>query len=233
MSGATVESFIEYWQGEGEVYARRGDYDWMAAQTGGERILEIGCGLGFGTAALIARGCQVLAIDSLPICLERTQQRVNHPGLTVLAADLTALSGEDEARIQAFAPETVVCWLMGAPADATGAVAGDGGKAVTAYRDRMQRCVAELATRLPSVTGLHFVDRTAFPWQAKDIGRDTLVRYHNAKTLDGLPFVADRQHALFRKLDEKSVELAGMRQMHPALKGVVPVLGSLFIERKK
>ena len=49
MSGATTTDFIDYWQKEGEAYAKRGDYDWMASLVPGRRVLEIGCGTGFGT----------------------------------------------------------------------------------------------------------------------------------------------------------------------------------------
>jgi len=52
MSGANVKDFLSYWQNEGESYAKRGDYDWMASLIPGKRILEIGCGVGFGTLAL-------------------------------------------------------------------------------------------------------------------------------------------------------------------------------------
>ena len=65
MSGATVSEFLAYWRNEGEAYVRCGDYEWMAALVPGRRILEIGCGLGFGSAALAARGLDVLAIVAL------------------------------------------------------------------------------------------------------------------------------------------------------------------------
>ena len=89
-----------------------------------------------------------------------------------------------------------------------------------------------VAARLPSVRALHLVDRTAIPWQAKDIGRETLVRYHLGKTLLGLPFVAERRNALYRKLEGSLMDLAPMRRSHPSLKGVVPTLASLLAERK-
>ena len=38
MSGATVAEFIAYWQGEGEAYVRRGDYEWMASLVPGQRL---------------------------------------------------------------------------------------------------------------------------------------------------------------------------------------------------
>ena len=232
MSGATLEEFLEYWRAEGEHYARRGDYDWMASLLKGRRVLEVGCGLGFATQALLKRGCEVLAIDTLPPCLAATRERAGDMGLQTLQADVAELSADAEAQIAAFAPDSVVCWLMGAPADVTGASATDRGQAVSAYRERIQRQVAELAARLPSVKTLHYVDRTAIPWQAKDIGRDTLVHYHVSKILHDLPFATDRRQALYRKLEENVVELSRVRQSHPALRSVVPTLASLIAERK-
>ncbi len=234
MSGQTIAEFMAYWEAEGQAYVRRGDYDWMAAQVPGRRVLEIGCGVGFSTAALLRRGLAVLAVDSLAECLEATRQRAGGGELSLLQADLAALSGEQNATIAAFQPDTVVCWLMGAPAEVTGASASEAGQqAVSAYRERLHRLVAELASNLPSVRTLHLVDRTAIPWQAKDIGRDTLVRYHNEKTLRDLPFAGERRHALYRKIDDGVAPMAQFRKSHPALKSVVPTLASLLAERKQ
>jgi SAM-dependent methyltransferase len=232
MSGATLAEFLAYWAVEGENYVRHGDYQWMAAQVPGRRVLEIGCGLGFGTQALLERGLDVLAVDSLAECLQATAARVSSAGLQIMAAEIAALTPEQGSRIEEFAPDTVVCWLMGAPAEITGARPADGGQAVVAYREKIHRAVAELAVALPTVNFLHFVDRTAIPWQAKDIGRDTLLRYHLGKTLLDLPLTAQREHALYRKLGESTQEQR-LRQMNPAMKNVVPTLASLRVERKK
>ena len=233
MSGATVGEFLDYWRHEGDLYSRRGDYEWMAGLLPGARVLEVGCGLGFGTAALVARGAAVFAVDSLPECLDATRERLDAGGAHAeyLHAEIAALDDAQVMRIADFAPDAVACWLMGAPASVTGAGVADGGKAVAAYRESVHRAVTELASRLPSVRWLHLVDRTAIPWQAKDIGRDTLAAYHAAKTLAGLPFSARRQDALYRRLEADSLELAQMRRAHPSLKGVTPVLASLLAER--
>lgn len=232
MSGATVAEFLGYWEAEGQHYVRRGDYEWMAALVPGRKVLEIGCGVGFATQALAARGLNVLAIDALPECLAATQARVAGREVTLLPAEVLALTVGQRAQIEAFAPDVVVCWLMGAPADVTGATATDGGKAVIAYREKIHRAVAELAGSLPTVRALHLVDRTVIPWQAKDIGRDTLVGYHAGKTLLDLPFAAERKNALYRKIDDNSVEIERIRKSHPSLKSAVPVLASLLAERK-
>lgn len=233
MSGATVSEFVAYWVAEGQNYARRGDYEWMAAQLPGKRVLEIGCGPGFGTQALIDRGLSVLVIDSLPECLSLTQSRVGQGCLQVMQAEVTDVSDAQRADIAAFAPDTVVCWLMGAPASVTGAGISDGGQAVVAYRKKIHRVIAELAASLPTVNLLHYVDRTVIPWQAKDIGRDTLLNYHLGKTLLDLPFTAVRANALYRKIEGSAAEMAAIRRSYPAVKGVVPTLASLLAERKK
>lgn len=234
MSGQTVAEFMAYWEAEGQAYVRRGDYDWMAGLIPGQRVLEIGCGVGYSTAALLGSGLAVLAIDALPECLAATGQRATGQGLTLLQADLADLNATQRNTITIFQPDTVACWLMGAPAEITGATPSEAGQqAVAAYREKMHRLVAELAVDLPSVRYLHLVDRTAIPWQAKDIGRDTLVRYHNDKTLRDLPFVGERRHALYRKIEDGAAPLAQLRKSHPALKGVVPTLASLLAERKQ
>ncbi len=226
MSDYALDDFLAYWASEGEAYVRAGDYDWMAGLVPGRRVLEVGCGLGFGTQALRAKGCAVLAIDALPACLVAARERLGEDSVDLMQADVLALDDLQRQRVEAFAPEAVVCWLMGAPSEMTGAMAGDGGRAVVAYREKTHRAVAELAASLPSVLALHLVDRTAIPWQAKDIGRDTLVGYHLGKTLRDLPFTAQRKNALYRKLAESSTQ-----KKHPALKGAVPTLASLLAER--
>ncbi|MFN4325996.1 MAG: class I SAM-dependent methyltransferase [Azonexus sp.] len=232
MSGQTVAEFMAYWETEGQAYVRRGDYDWMAGLLPGQRVLEIGCGVGYSTAALLSKGASVLAIDALPECLAATGQRTTDPGLTLLQADLADLNETQRGVIRSFQPDAVACWLMGAPADITGATPSEAGQqAVAAYREKMHRLVAELAADLPTVRYLHLVDRTAIPWQAKDIGRDTLVRYHHDTTLRGLPFVGERRHALYRKIEDGAAPLAQLRKSHPALRGVVPTLASLLAER--
>lgn len=233
MSGATVADFIGYWEAEGQAYVRRGDYDWMASLVPGRRVLEIGSGLGFATQALAARGLTVLAVDALADCLAATRERVAGRDVTLLQAEITALTAEQRAALAAFAPDTVVCWLMGAPAETTGATPADAGQAVVAYREKIHRAVAELAAALPGVRALHFVDRTAIAWQAKDLGRDTLAGYHAGKTLADLPFTAERRNALYRKLDDNALDMAHLRKSHPSMRSVVPVLASLLAERKK
>lgn len=239
MSGANTADFIAYWEEEGAAYAHRGDYAWMAEQlTAGQgakplRVLEIGCGVGFGTQALIQAGHTVLAVDVLPGCLDVTRQRVTSDALQTLQLDLDALSPDAESAIRDFAPDAVVCWLMGAPQDMTGAVQGDAGQAVAAYRERLHRKLAELASGLSTTRYLHYIDRTVIPWQAKDLARDTLVRYHHGKTVLDLPWQAIRADAMYRKMAVPDGDLAQLRKSHPALKSATATLASIRLQRRQ
>jgi hypothetical protein len=69
-------------------------------------------------------------------------------------------------------------------------------------------------------------------WQAKDVGRDVLVRYHGGTTLAGLPFLAVRAGTLYRKLDGSGQRLAQTAPAPASMRGAVPVLASLLAERK-
>jgi SAM-dependent methyltransferase len=234
VSGVATPDFLAYWKAEGDVLARHGDYDWMAAQVPGRRVVEIGCGPGFGTQALLGRGVDVLVVESIPDCLAAARERTAGAGARVafVDGDVTALGSDARAAVETFRADTVVCWLMGAPAELTGAAGSAGGRAVAAYRERVHRAVAELATGLAGVSALHIVDRTVIAWQAKDVGRDVLVRYHGGTTLAGLPFTAARAGTLYRKLDGSGPRVAQSAAASVSMRGAVPVLASLLAERK-
>ena len=222
----SLQEFLGYWQEEGARYARQGDYTWMAAQVRGQCVLEIGCGPGFATAALVAAGKDVLVLESLPECSAQAQALV--PSALFLNGDVCALSATVEAAIVDFSPSAVVCWLMGAPSAVIGAQPEATGRAVVAYREKVHRAVAELAARLLSVQQLHFVDRTVLHWQAKETGRSVLARYHQEKTLADLPFATRASLALYRKLAAAVVPETRKTMLPP---GSVPVLASLLAER--
>ena len=95
MSGATVADFLAYWEAEGERYARHGDYEWMAGLVPGRRVLEIGCGPGFSTQALAARGLAVLAVGGDALALEIAQ--VGADGLALHALQLDHPRLDDDA----------------------------------------------------------------------------------------------------------------------------------------
>jgi hypothetical protein len=216
------------WRDEAEKHWRAGDYAWMAGHVAGSRVVEVGCGIGCSTQALVAAACRVLVVEADAACRAAAAERVGVAApVEWLAADVLAPDAAAYARLAEFAPDTVVCWLFGVP-DAALAPDLPAHQAVAQAREKAQRSVAELAARLPSVARIHFVDRTAFPWKIKDTARDTLLMLHTLSTLAGLPFSAQRGDAVYRKLDA-STWPQGRHGVSTA--GIVAVLGSLLARR--
>ena len=221
-------SFLR-WQLEAEKHWRAGDYAWMASLLNAERVLEIGCGVGYSTLALRHSGLNVLTLEPNAVCRDMATGRLCQAGF--VSSDFVAESLGDMTpaalrQIENFAPDWLVCWLMGAPDSALDRSL-PAAQAVQKYREAVHRQVAELAVRLPSVQGVHLVDRTAFPWKIKETARETLVFYHEATSFAGLPLKSLHSDTCYRKLDERQWPAPAGR----ATQGIVPVLGSLRARR--
>ncbi|MER6513975.1 class I SAM-dependent methyltransferase [Nonomuraea sp. NPDC001636] len=78
-----------------------------------ERILDVGCGTGVVTAAALAAGAEVTAVDADPAMLELVARR--HPAATVRRATLPVLPFED-ASFDAVAGNFVVNHVADVPA---------------------------------------------------------------------------------------------------------------------
>jgi SAM-dependent methyltransferase len=72
----------------------------------GQRVIEVGCGIGNFTRMLLDRET-VLAVDVDPACIERLQQRYsNHPNLRTSVCEPSSGAFADLAR---FHPDSCVC----------------------------------------------------------------------------------------------------------------------------
>lgn len=219
-----LESTLTRWRDESTQLDRLGVYDWLASRIVGVRVLEIGCGFGLSTAALTREGKTVFALDNRMDCLEATRQRV--PDATYGLADVNYYDDLLVDDLKAFAPDAVVCWLAGAPAEALPRDV-PATYAVMQHRLVLQQAVVRLANRLDSVQSIHLADRTAFPWQMKDAGRQTLAKLLETSVLKDAPFTAAVSDIHFRKLDMPlAVKVSG------ALQGVVPVIGEATLKRR-
>ena len=79
------EDYIKRWKKNAEQHFMDGDYDWVASlveKSGVQRILEIGCGVGYSTLALINHGIQALSIDSIPEAIEETASLLRSFGVS-------------------------------------------------------------------------------------------------------------------------------------------------------
>lgn len=78
------EEYIQNWQINADSHAEQGHYHWMADQVEGyTHILEIGCGVGHSTLALLNRKHTLVCIEENPHCIAATQRLVAAHGYSV------------------------------------------------------------------------------------------------------------------------------------------------------
>lgn len=80
------DDYIKRWKKNAEQHFNDCDYDWVAslvAKAGAQRILEVGCGVGYSTLALANRGIQALSIDPIPEAITETRKLLETFGISV------------------------------------------------------------------------------------------------------------------------------------------------------
>jgi trans-aconitate methyltransferase len=214
------------WSSESADLERQGAYDWLCDRLDSDvtRVLEIGCGFGDSTAALFRHRKSVFVLDNRMDCLEATRVRVPdaHYGL----ADIGQIHELLLKDLHDFAPQAMVLWMAGAPAESLPSHVPDH-VAVMQYRLAFQKAAVTLAAQVPSIGSVHLADRTAFPWQMKDAGRETMAQLIRTAVIDTLPFNLTASDVQFRKL-----ALPATQSRHAAPGGVTPVLGDARLLRQ-
>jgi SAM-dependent methyltransferase len=135
----------------------------LLAPIAGERILDLGCGDGALTAALVARGCEVVAIDASAAQIEAARAR----GLNARVLDGHAL--DFVADFDAVFSNAALHWML----DPDRVIAGvaralrPGGRFVGEFGGH--GCVETILAALRAALERHGVDaRTIQPWYFPD-----------------------------------------------------------------
>lgn len=92
------QRYAERWARSAEKFSADGHYDWMASFVGDfPKVLEIGCGDGSSTVALLRNSHTVVAVEENPHCIESAAARLRAEGFPV-EVDLreTAVSKPDD-----------------------------------------------------------------------------------------------------------------------------------------
>ena len=75
--------YSEQWDVSSKYFYDKGYYTWMAEKlTPYKTILEVGCGTGYSTLALVEKGYKVIALDKNPECLEKAKKLLSQKGYT-------------------------------------------------------------------------------------------------------------------------------------------------------
>jgi len=213
------------WSSESADLEKQGAYDWLCGRldSGVTRVLEIGCGFGDSTLALSRHGYSVFVLDNRMACLEATRDRV--PSAQYGLVDVAQIPELLLNDLNDFAPQAMVLWLAGAPADSLPAHV-PAHVAVMQYRLAVQNAAVTLAAHVSSITSVHLADRTAFPWQMKHAGRETMAQLIQSAVINTLPFSLTAADVQFRKLT-----LPSNLGRHAAPGGLTAVLGDARLLR--
>lgn len=227
-NGAFDESLtatLARWSSESADLKRQGAYDWLCQRINPSvtRVLEIGCGFGISTEALMRHGKSVFALDNRMDCLEAARKRA--PEAIYGLADIGQIHEMLLADLNEYAPQAMVLWIAGAPADALPHNV-PAHYAVMQYRLAFQKAALALATQVCSIVSVHLADRTALPWHMKDSGRQTMAQMLQTSVIGDAPFALSLSDVQFRKL---ALPVQMSRHAMPA--GIAAVLGEATLHR--
>ena len=112
-----AETYAEHWSAESARFEEQNLYSTLAKISPKGRVIEIGCGNGFGTRQL-ASDREVLVIDNNPFLLHKAMENnAGNSNISFMEADIFSLSPDQIKKIIDFAPHGIVAWLMGSDPD--------------------------------------------------------------------------------------------------------------------
>ena len=112
------KDYAEQWDVSAKFFYEQGYYSWMAQQVEKmETVVEIGCGTGYSTLALIENGHKVIAIEKNHNCIVKAKQllidnEITDDKVIFIEGDIAEDSFRDKiARNYEF--DAVLCWNIG------------------------------------------------------------------------------------------------------------------------
>lgn len=112
------EKYASQWDNSSHYFYNKGYYSWMSEKlVGYHNVLEIGCGTGYSTLALVNKGFRVLAVDKNSSCIKKAQELLGSASQTSdRAAFIEGDVVEDSFRktlVEKYSFDVVICWNIG------------------------------------------------------------------------------------------------------------------------
>lgn len=113
-----IKEYAEQWDGSAQYFYEKSHYRWMAQKLSDySTVVELGCGTGYSTLALIEEGFKVLAVDKNAACIAKAKELLYSKGIT--DSQVTFINGDitDEIfrkdLITSYSFDVVICWNIG------------------------------------------------------------------------------------------------------------------------
>lgn len=246
----TSDEYADQWRAESHALNARGDYGWMAAEAGQElTVLEVGCGVGHGTAALIGRGSAVVVIEQNERLAALALDHLSRMGIPIVRIDkgdaierprpgtvaFLAESIFEPSLVERLPPlDVIACWLIGAEPRVIGDALGRDldditGSDLTTYRWAVHSQCYDIGRKVLIHSGMvHLVDRCLIAgWNSKDARRMEHAEEHRARAGDGFAFSA--KNVFLRRIpgDFNASAIRYVFDRAPVDQVLTPVLASL------
>jgi len=184
------------WRAQAASLDGVGAYSWMASRLyGATRVLEVGCGWGNGTLAMVVEGMKVIAVENDPNAVDATLSMLRSHGVRAevamslgdgldRSADVVIVNADFfhllRGDVSFSALDAIVCWNAGTEVIAFGRRTDFAGEAEAASRrvEPLQRAAFGVAARMASGTTVHVVDRVSYRHEHRPQVVDAFSRRH-------------------------------------------------------
>ncbi len=113
-----IEQYAEQWNCSAQFFYDKKYYQWMCEKLiGFKTVMEIGCGTGYSTLALLNSGHKVIAIDKNHECIMAAKKLIADNGhkkddIIFLEGDVADLQFREQT-LSKYACDIVICWNIG------------------------------------------------------------------------------------------------------------------------
>jgi SAM-dependent methyltransferase len=113
-----IKGYAEQWNTSSQFFFDKKYYQWMCEKlTEFKTVLEIGCGTGYSTLALINSGHKVVAIEKNPECIIVAKKLIADNGYTkenviFLEGDVADAQFREQTLVK-YSCDIVICWNVG------------------------------------------------------------------------------------------------------------------------
>lgn len=113
-----TQEYADQWNVSAKHFYDKGYYSWMAqALDGLHTVVELGCGTGYSTLALVEKRHKVIAIDKNPDCIKKAKELLSDRGISddsviFIEGDIAEDSFKNRI-ISTFEFDAVICWNVG------------------------------------------------------------------------------------------------------------------------
>lgn len=113
-----AQNYANQWDVSAQFFYEKGYYSWMAQRINKfQTVVEVGCGTGYSTLALVENGHKVIAIDKNRDCIAKAKQLLLNRGIaedSVIFVEGDIVEDSFRSRITStFEFDVVLCWNVG------------------------------------------------------------------------------------------------------------------------